>query len=112
MTWDGGVVVLAAAERGPCLCDRLMMLIADRCGSSWVVHFVADILRARILAVAGGDEDAGDRDLACGRLPDSARDLCSQPTMSRRETAPSLREMIRRTRAMVDLYCTSDRRPR
>jgi hypothetical protein len=26
--------------------------------------------------------------LACGRLPDSGRDLCSQPTLSRLENGP------------------------
>jgi hypothetical protein len=43
--------------------------------------------------------------LACGRLPDSRHDLCSQPTMSRLENAPTLRELIRLMSVMVDLYC-------
>jgi DDE family transposase len=30
--------------------------------------------------------------LACGRLPDTDRDLCSQPTLSRLENAPCLRD--------------------
>ena len=85
-----------------------------------MVHPLADILRARIPAIACGYEDADDLDhlrrdpgfkLACGRLPDTGRDLCSQPTMSRWENAPSLREVIRLTRAMVDLYCASYPRP-
>jgi hypothetical protein len=68
------------------------------------------------MAIAGGYEDADDLDhlrsdpalkLACGHLPDSGRDLCSQPTMSRCENAPSLREVIRLMRAMVALYCAS-----
>jgi len=54
-----------------------------------------------MLAIACGYEDADDLDhlrtdpgfkLACGRLPDSGDDLCSQPTMSRWENAPTLRE--------------------
>jgi len=55
---------------------------------------VADILRARMLAIACGYEDADDLrtdpgfKLACGRLPDSGTDLCSQPTVSRWENAP------------------------
>ena len=40
--------------------------------------------------------------LACGRLPDTGRDLCSQPTVSRRENAPTLREVIHLTYAMID----------
>ncbi len=42
--------------------------------------------------------------LACGRLPDSGRDLCSQPTVSRWENAPTLREVVRLSYALVDLY--------
>jgi hypothetical protein len=85
-----------------------------------VVHPLADILRARILAIACGYEDADDLDhlrrdpgfkLACGRLLDSGRDLCSQPTISRWENAPSLREVIRLMRAMVELYCASYPKP-
>ena len=49
--------------------------------------------------------------LACGRLPDSGYDLCSQPTVSRCENAPSLREVIRLMRAMVALYCRSYDKP-
>jgi hypothetical protein len=73
-----------------------------------------------MLAIACGYEDADDLDhvrndpgfkLACGRLPDSGRDLCSQPTVSRWENAPDLREVVRMTYAMVDLYCASYRRP-
>ncbi len=117
---DGGVMLLAAAERHLGICDRLAALIADPREPSRVVHPPADILRARILAIACGYEDADDLDhlrrdpgfkLACGRLPDTGRDLCSQPTISRWENAPSLREVIRLMRAMVDLYCASYPRP-
>jgi len=85
-----------------------------------VIHSVADILRARMFAIACGYEDADDLDhlrsdpgfkLACGRLPDSGDDLCSQPTMSRWENAPTLREVVRMTYAMVDTYCASYARP-
>jgi hypothetical protein len=78
------------------------------------------VLRARMLAIACGYEDADDLDhlrtdpgfkLACGRLPDTGDDLCSQPTMSRWENAPSLREVVRMTYAMIDAYCASYPRP-
>jgi hypothetical protein len=120
LTSDGGVMLLAAAERQLGICDRLAALIADPRDPSRVVHPLADILRARILAIACGYEDADDLDhlrrdpgfkLACGRLPDTGRDLCSQPTMSRWENAPSLREVVRLMRAMVDLYCAIYSKP-
>jgi hypothetical protein len=45
--------------------------------------------------------------LACGRLPDSGGDLCSQPRISRWENAPTLREIVALTGALVDAYCAS-----
>ena len=113
---DGGVLLLAQAERRLGLADRLAGLIADPRDGARIVHPLAGILRARILAIACGYEDANDLDrlrcdpafkLACGRLPDTGADLCSQPTVSRWENAPTLREIIRLTGAMVDVYCAS-----
>jgi hypothetical protein len=107
---------LAAAERRLGISAKLAAEIADPRDPGRVVHLVPDILRARILAIACGWEDADDLDrlrtdpafkLACDRLPDSGRDLCSQPTVSRWENAPSLRELIRLMGVMVDLYCAS-----
>jgi len=117
---DGGVMLLALAERRIGIADRLAAEIIDRRDPARVVHTLSDILRARILAIACGYEDADDLDhlrsdpalkLACGHLPDSGHDLCSQPTMSRCENAPSLREVIKLMRAMVALYCASYDRP-
>jgi Transposase DDE domain group 1 len=116
ITSDGGVMLLAQAERRLGLCEKLAARIIDARDPNRVVHLLPDILRARILAIACGYEDADDLDrlrtdpafkLACGRLPDTGRDLCSQPTMSRWENAPSLRELIRLMGAMVDLWCAS-----
>jgi Transposase DDE domain group 1 len=116
ITSDGGVMLLAAADRRLGLCEKLAAPIADPRDPDRVVHLLPDILRARILAIACGYEDADDLDrlrsdpafkLACGRLPDTGDDLCSQPTVSRWENAPSLREIIRLMGVMVDLYCAS-----
>jgi hypothetical protein len=116
MTSDGGVLLLSAIENEIGISTRLAPLINDPRNPLLVTHSVADILRARILAIACGYEDADDLDhlrtdpgfkLACGRLPDSGADLCSQPTVSRWENAPTLREVVRMTYAMVDLYCAS-----
>jgi hypothetical protein len=116
LTSDGGVMLLAAAERRIGIAATLAPLIADPRDPARVTRSVDDILRARMLAIACGYEDADDLDhlrhdpgfkLACGRLPDSGADLCSQPTVSRWENAPTLREVIRMTYAMVDIYCAS-----
>ena len=113
---DGGVMLLAQAEHRLGIAEKLAAVITDPRDPMRVVHSLPDILRARMLAIASGNEDADDLDrlrfdpafkLACGRLPDTGRDLCSQPTMSRWENAPTLREIIRLMGVMVDLYCAS-----
>jgi hypothetical protein len=116
ITSDGGVILLAGVEKSIGIANRLASLITDSRNPLLVAHSVADILRARMLAIACGYEDADDLDhlrtdpgfkLACGRLPDSGAELCSQPTVSRWENAPTLREVVRMTYAMVDTYCAS-----
>lgn len=117
---DGGVLLLAGADKRLDLIDTLAALIPDHRDPALITHTMSDILRARIFAIACGYPDADDLDdlrkdpafkLACGRLPESGDDLASQPTMSRRENAPDLRTLIRLSRGMVDLWCKSFRRP-
>ena len=116
ITSDGGVALLALADRRIGVIDRIARLIADRRDPALVTHSLASILRARVLAIACGYEDANDLDrlrgdpafkLACGRPPDSGDDLCSQPTVSRWENAPDLKTIIRLTYALVDAWCDS-----
>lgn len=94
----------------------LATCIADRRDQSRVIHGVDDILRARMLAIACGYEDADDLDalrydpgfkLALGKLPGGAVGLASQPTMSRWENAPTTRELVRLTGTLIDIYCAS-----
>lgn len=63
LTSDSGVMLLAAAERRVQIAQRLAALIADPRNPLLVTHSVADILRARMLAIACGYEDADDLDL-------------------------------------------------
>ena len=120
ITADGGVLLLGMVERQLGIAAKLARLIADPRNPAFVTHSVDDILRARILAIACGYEDVDDLDhlrtepafkLACNRLPDSGGDLCSQPTVSCWENAPTRREVVRMTYAMIDLYCASYARP-
>lgn len=113
---DGGVMLLATAARRMGIAQKLAAVIPDHRDPARVTHPLAEILLARILAIACGYEDADDLDrlrtdptfkLALGRLPESGIDLMSQPTMSRWENAPDRRDLIRLGRVMVDLYCAS-----
>ena len=45
--------------------------------------------------------------MAVGRLPETAAELCSQPTMSRLENLPTATALKRMMAAMVDLFCAS-----
>ncbi len=88
---DGGALLLAGADKRLGLIGRLAALIPDRRDPALVTHTMADILRARVIAIACGYPDANDPDhlrqdpalkLACGRLPDSGGGLASRPAMS------------------------------
>src|SRR5450631_3020192 len=120
LTSNGGVMLLAMAERRLGLADNSARVFPDRRNPTRVVHSLVDMFRARMFAICCGYEDANDLDhlrsdpafkLACGRLPDSGRDLCSQPTISRWENAPTRHEVAAMSYAMVDIYCASYARP-
>ena len=109
-------MLLAAAERRLELADRLAPAIRDPRDPARVSHGMADILRARMFAIACGYEDANDLDrlrtdpafkLACGRLPDSGADLCSQPTCRGWRTCPTCRTVVRLGHALVELWLAS-----
>lgn len=113
---DGGVMLLAQAERRLGIADRLAALMPDRRDPARVTHAMADMIRARIFAIACGYEDCNDFGplradpafkLACGRLPESGPDLASQPTLSRLENAPTVRDAIRLSYALVDQWLAS-----
>jgi hypothetical protein len=54
MTPDGGVMLLASIETSLGIAARLAPLITDPRNPAFVTHSVADILRARMLAIACG----------------------------------------------------------
>ena len=85
LTSDGGVMLLAMAERRLGVAERLARYFPDRRDPSRITHTLADMIRARVFAISCGYEDGDDLDrlrtdpafkLACGRLPDSGADLC------------------------------------
>jgi hypothetical protein len=113
---DGGVFLLAAADRRLGLIDTLAALFPDARDPAQTTHSMADILRGRIFAIACGYADGNDLDslredpafkMACGRLPESGVNLASQPTISRLENTPDLRDLIRMSRGIVDFWCQS-----
>ena len=117
---DSGVVLLSLAERRRALARTLAALIDDPRDPAHITHTIEDVLRARMFAIACSYPDGNDFHflrsdpafkLACGRLPDTGADLCSQPTVSRLENAPTLKEIIRLTYALIDIWLKSYKKP-
>src|SRR5471030_2086737 len=80
LTSDGGVMLLSMAERRLGIAQRLAHWFPDRRDPLRITHTLVDMVRARILAIACGYEDADDLyalrvdpafKIACGRLPDT-----------------------------------------
>lgn len=116
LTSDGGVLLLAEIERRLGLAERLAKCIEDPRDPAAIEHSIAEMIRYRALLIAAGYPDGNDCDalradpvfkMAVGRLPESGRDLCSQPTMSRLENLPGPIALMRMMAAMVDLFCDS-----
>ena len=91
------MLLLAGADKRLGLIDTLAALIPDHRDPDRITHSVADIMRARVFAIACGYEDANDLDtlrhdpafkLACGRMPESGNDLASQPRSRVSKTPP------------------------
>jgi hypothetical protein len=113
---DGGVLLLRGIEKRLGLAERLAGCLTDIREPASTIHSYADMIRARLFAIACGYEDCDDLDrlrfdpafkLACGRLAETGRDLMSQPTLSRLENAPSWRQLARMGLSMIDQFCAS-----
>jgi Transposase DDE domain group 1 len=113
---DSGVLLLREVERRLGIAARLVACLKDGRDADRIEHRLEEMLRLRMFAIAAGYEDANDcnklRDdpvfkMAVGRAPESGEALCSQPTMSRLENAPSKIEIARLMGAMVGQFCAS-----
>ncbi len=113
---DGGVLLLRELEHGLGLAELLSSCLRDERDPLSTRHSHADMIRARMFAIACGYEDCDDLDrlrfdpafkLACGRLSETGADLMSQPTLSRLENLPSWRELARMGVSLIDLFCDS-----
>jgi hypothetical protein len=87
LTSNGGVMLLSMAETRLGVAARLARCFPDHRDPARITHTLADMIRTRILAIS------------CG--------YCSQPTLSRLENAPSLKDAIRLSYALVDQWMDS-----
>jgi hypothetical protein len=112
LTSDGGLPWLDEADTALGLCAAFAAAIPDwRRGP--VRHARETLVRQRVFQIACGYEDQDDADtlrsdpllkLVCGRLPETGRDLASQPTLSRLENAVDRRSCYRLAISLGELY--------
>jgi Transposase DDE domain group 1 len=112
LTSDGGLPWLERADTALGLCAAFAAVIPEwRRGP--VRHALETLVRQRVLHIACGYEDQDDADflrtdpllkLACGQLPETGRDLASQPTLSRLENAVDRKSCYRLAVALGELY--------
>jgi hypothetical protein len=112
LTSDGGLPWLAQAEAAMGLCATFAAAIPEwRRGP--VRHRLETLVRQRVFQIACGYEDQDDADtlrsdpllkVVCGRLPETGRDLASQPTLSRLENAVDRKSCYRLAVALGEIY--------
>jgi hypothetical protein len=112
ITSDGGLLWLARVDSELGLCEAISEHVPEwrkRRGR----HPLASLVRQRVFQIACGYEDQNDSDtlredpllkLVCGSLPESGRDLASQPTICRMENAATIRSCHRIAEVLFELY--------
>jgi hypothetical protein len=108
---DAGLLPLRAFDQRHGLTLSLAERVSDPREDERVRHSVLSLFRQRIYQIIAGYEDANDADLlrhdpAFQILADQplGEALGSQPTLSRWENAPSVREIIRLQDALLDWF--------
>ena len=113
---DAGLLLLRQAEMNLGVCQRLADAVPDARVQSRVRHEMAELIMARVAAIACGYKDANDLNrlrhdplmkIAVGRCPESGEPLASQPTISRLENAPRKVEAARLSATLIDQFCSS-----
>jgi Transposase DDE domain group 1 len=112
ITSDGGLLWLARVDSELGLCQAI-----SECVPEWRKrrgrHPLASLVRQRVFQIACGYEDQNDSDAlredpllkaVCGSLPESGRDLGSQPTICRLENAATRRSCHRIAEVLFELY--------
>src|SRR5918995_744049 len=112
ITSDGGLLWLAEVDSQLGLCEAISEHVPEwrkRKGR----HSLTSLVRQRVLQIACGYEDQNDSNslredpllkLVCGSLPESGRDLASQPTFSRLENSANRRSCRQIAEILFELY--------
>lgn len=121
MSSDGGLLLLREVENQIKIVTSLAEVINDPRDARYVKHNVIDMMMQRVSQIAAGYEDADDCDelrtdpifkMFANRLPETDRDLASQPTMSRFENSISRTYLYRLAKVFIDNFISSyDQQP-
>ena len=113
---DGGALLLKELDDLLGLTEQLVDCTKDERVPRYIDHSYLDMIRQRVFQIACGYEDANDCNqlrtdsifkLCANRLPDSEKDLASQPTVSRLENAISSTQLYRMAQAFINQFISS-----
>jgi hypothetical protein len=115
---NGGLIVLRECPMLDQIANAIAAPLPETRNPLLITHSYADMVKARLLAIAAGYEDGDDLDhlrkdpalkIACGRTPDGDPDIASQPTISRLENQADARTLWKIAMAQIDVFCASFR---
>ena len=118
---DAGGLVLREIDQRYRLTEKVASCLRDGRDSNKVKHELLTLVRQRLFAIALGYEDNNDAAWLCkdpalkimaGRAPESAKNLASQPTLSRFENRANAKDLRRLSDWLVDLYLKTHPGPR
>lgn len=110
ITSDAGLLLVSLADKKLGLTEGMSDAITDHRDQSKVVHSIMEMASERIYAICQNYEDANDLNTlrydpalktVCNRLPKSGEALASQPTISRFENMPGVRDLVVMAKSMA-----------
>lgn len=113
---DGGLLLLREVNRQIGLIEQISNCITDNRDQRYIDHTIEELVSQRAYQIAAGYEDCNDSDelrhdqilkTCVGRLPQTGKDLGSQPTMSRLENSISWRDLYNIGKAFVSHFMES-----
>ena len=116
LTSNAGLIVLREAALRLKIAEVIAGPLPDTRNPALILHTYAEMVTARMMAIAAGYEDADDLDalrndpalmIACGRAPETGRDIPSQPTISRLENLACPKTLERIATGFIDLFCAT-----
>jgi len=113
---DGGLLLVKEVERQTGIIKAITSCMVDDRHQGYVQHSFQEIAAQRVYQIIAGYEDANDCNklrndtilkMSVGRSPISGNALASQPTMTRFENAPTIKELYNIAYAFAQNFVSS-----